>query len=125
VTMTEIRPLGDAFDVQVNASVAGADDKARADAFKIAAIDAMRPIEDHWKQRNTLRFGAGGKITALIPVNSLQEWLGIKSRLARVPVVEKVDLEAISKALVQASVTYAGDETQLQFAMRQIDLELA
>jgi len=125
VTMTEIRPLGDVFDVQINSTVSGADDKARADSFKAVAIDAMRPIEDHWKQRNTLRFGAGGKISALIPVNSLQEWLGIKSRLARVPVVEKVDLDAISKALVQVTVTYAGDETQLQFAMRQIDLDLS
>jgi hypothetical protein len=125
IAVTELRPLGDPFEAQLSATVSGADEKARAEAFKAAAIEAMRPVEDHWKKRNTLRFGAGGKLTALISVNSLQEWLGIKARLARVPVVEKVDLEAMSKALVQATITFVGEEAQLQFAMSQSDLELS
>lgn len=125
IAVTELRPLGDPFEAQLSATVSGADDKARAEAFKTAAIEAMQPVEDHWKKRNTLRFGAGGKLTALISVNSLQEWLGIKARLARVPAVEKVDLEAMSKTLVQAAITFVGDEAQLQFAMSQSDLELS
>ncbi len=123
IAVSEIRALGDQGNDQFNATVAG-EGKLRADAFAAAAVDAMRPVEDRWKKRNTLRFGAGGKMTALVPVSSLQEWLSVRARLARIPVIEKVDLEAMSKALIQASITYAGDETQLQFAMSQSELEL-
>jgi len=124
IAVTELRALGEPFEASINATVAGVDDDAKAEAMQAAAVESLRPLEDRWKQQNTLRFGAGGTLTALIPVNSLQDWLAIKARLARVPVVEKVDLEAISKALVQVKIAFAGEETQLQFAMSQNELDL-
>jgi hypothetical protein len=124
IGVTEVRGLAEPFEGQSAASIAATDDKARMDAYAMAAIESMRPIQDHWKQRNILRFGAGGKLTALIPITSLQDWQVIRARMARVPVVEKVDLEAISKTLVQTQVTFAGDEAQLQAAMQQAELEL-
>lgn len=122
VALTELRVLGEPWTGEVAVTLAA--DKPREEALKDAVAQAMRPIEDNWKQRHILRFGAGGRLTALIPVTGLQDWLSVKARLARVPVVERVDLEAISKTLVQVVVAYAGDEEQLQFAMKQYDLDL-
>jgi hypothetical protein len=124
IAVTELRALGEPFETLVTATIAGADEGAKAKAMSAAAIESLRPLEDRWKQQNTLRFGTGGTLTALIPVTSLQDWLAIKARLARVPVVEKVELEAISKVLVQVRIAYAGEDQQLQFAMSQNELDL-
>ncbi|MSO98249.1 MAG: DUF2066 domain-containing protein [Rhodospirillaceae bacterium] len=123
VTLSELRPIGAPWDGQFNVQLS--DNRPREESYAAAASEAVRAIEDGWKQRNVLRFGEGGRITALIPVTSLQDWLGIKARLVRVPVVERVDLQAMSKSLVQAEIAFAGDSTQLQFAMGQHDLELS
>lgn len=123
VVLSEVRPLGTPWEGRAGASQAA--DQTREDTFVAAALDSARAVEDGWKQRNILRFGEGGQLTALIPINALNDWLAVKARLAQVPVVEKVDLKAMNKNLVQATVTFAGDETQLQFAMGQHDLELA
>jgi hypothetical protein len=123
ITLTEVRAIGAPWDGQFNTTLPV--DLPQSEALAAKAAEAVRVIEDGWKQRNVLRFGEGGQITTLIPVTSLQDWLAIKARLVRVPVVERVELQAISKSLVQAVVAFAGDETQLQFALGQHDLELS
>lgn len=123
MTLSEMRPLGAAWDGRAN--VALIPGQSRDDFFQAAALEAARVIEEGWKQRNILRFGEGGKLTALITVKSLQDWLSVKARLAQVPVVERVELQAISKNLVQAVIAFAGDQSQLQFALSQRDLDLS
>ncbi|MBL8645199.1 MAG: hypothetical protein JNK21_14805, partial [Rhodospirillaceae bacterium] len=120
VGLAEVRPLGAPWEGR-----AGGQGASRDDALAAAVADATRAVEEGWKQRNMLRFGEGGKLMALIPVSSLNEWMSVKNRLTQVPVVERVELQALSRNLVQVVVTFAGDEAQLQFALNQRELSLS
>jgi hypothetical protein len=124
VVLSEVRPLGMPWDGRASSTAALGAVGSRDEAFLAAATDAANAIELGWKERNVLKYGEGGKITTLIPVNSLAEWASIRTRLTQLPVVERVELQAMSRNLVQAIVTFAGDETQLQFALSQRDLDL-
>ncbi|MBL8630186.1 MAG: DUF2066 domain-containing protein [Rhodospirillaceae bacterium] len=124
VSVADVRALGAPWDGRASSTAALGAIASREEAFTAAAIDAARAVEDGWKQRNIMKFGQGGKITTLIPVTSLADWSSIKTRLSQIPVVERVDMQAISRALVQAVITFAGDEAQLQFALNQRELNL-
>jgi hypothetical protein len=125
VNIAEVRPLGTPWEGRASSTAALGSIASREEAFTAAAVDAARAVEDGWKQRNIMKFGEGGKITTLIPVSSLAEWASVKTRISQIPVVERVDLQAMSRSLVQAIIVFAGDEAQLQFALAQRELDLA
>jgi hypothetical protein len=122
VTLDEWRSNGVTWNGQ---AMGGPADPSSVAALATFASQAIVAIEDAWKSRNMLQFGQGGRLTALVPLTGLQDWLRIKTLLAQVPVIERVDLQAISKTTAQTVITYAGDETQLQFAVGQYGLDLA
>lgn len=93
-----------------------------ADLFVAAADEAWAVIEDEWKQENMLQFGVTGQITALVPLVSLEDWLTVRTRLDRVPLVDRYELQAMTRDRAQVTVFYIGTEDQLKLAMAQSDL---
>lgn len=93
-----------------------------AELFVSAAAEAWAVIEDEWKQENMLQFGVTGQITALVPLASLEDWLTVKNRLERVPLVDRFELQAMTRDRAQVTVFYIGSEEQLKLAMAQSDL---
>ncbi len=93
-----------------------------ADLFKAAATEAWFLIEDEWKKENMLQFGVTGQITALVPLTSLEGWLAVRTRLQRVPLIDRFELQAITRDRAQVTLYYIGDENQLKLAMAQSDL---
>ncbi|MDG2318702.1 MAG: DUF2066 domain-containing protein [Rhodospirillaceae bacterium] len=100
------------------------DGQTWADLFLAAAVESWAEIEDEWKQENMLQFGMTGQITALVPLRSLEDWLTVKQRLQQVPLVDRFDLQAMTRDRAQVTVYYFGDENQLKLAMAQLDLVL-
>lgn len=90
--------------------------------FSDAATEAWALIEDEWKRENMLRFDVTGQITALVPLNSLEDWLTVRSRLDKVPLIDRHELQAITRDRAQVTLYYLGDEDQLKLAMAQSDL---
>ncbi len=95
-----------------------------ADLFVAAAAEAWAMIEDDWKQETMLQFGITGQITAIVPLNRLEDWLAVKNRLLRVPLIDRYDLQAMTRDRAQVTLYYIGDEEQLELAMAQTDLAL-
>lgn len=93
-----------------------------ADLFVAAAAEAWAVIEDEWKQENMLQFGVTGQITALVPLSSLEDWLTVRNRLEKVPLVDRFELQAMTRDRAQVTVFYIGSEDQLKLAMAQSDL---
>lgn len=93
-----------------------------ADLFRAAATEAWAVVEDEWKQENMLQFGVTGQITALVPLGSLEDWLTVKNRLELVPLVDRFELQAMTRDRAQVTVFYIGSEDQLKLAMAQSDL---
>jgi hypothetical protein len=93
-----------------------------SELFVAAAAKSWAVIEDEWKKENMLQFGVNGQITALVPLNALEDWLTVRSRLERVPLIDRHELQAITRDRAQVTLYYLGNEDQLKLAMAQSDL---
>lgn len=94
-----------------------------AQLFSAAASQAWTLIEDEWKRENMLQFDVTGQITALVPLKSLEDWLTVRARLDNVPLIDRHELQAITRDRAQVTLYYLGDEDQLKLAMAQSDLD--
>lgn len=90
--------------------------------FEAAAAQAWELVEDEWKRENMLQFDVTGQITALVPLTGLEDWLTVKTRLEGVPLIDRYELQAITRDRAQVTLYYLGDESQLKLAMAQSDL---
>jgi len=96
------------------------------DAFLLAGANAAgAAVQESWKRRNRVTFGGTTQITALVPVANLKEWLGVKNRLDDVPLISRLDLQAMTRDRAQITLYYSGAQRQLELAMSQHDLTLA
>ena len=99
--------------------------QARDEFLTAAATSASVAVQDSWKHRNRVAFGGTTQITVLVPVADLKEWLTIKKRLDDVPLIDRLDVQAMTKDRAQVTLYYAGAQRQLELAMSQHDLTLA
>ena len=93
-----------------------------SELFVAAAARSWAVVEDEWKKENMLQFGVTGQITALVPLNALEDWLTVRARLEQVPLIDRHELQAITRDRAQVTLYYLGDEGQLKLAMAQSDL---
>lgn len=61
-------------------------------------------------------------MTALVPVTDLKEWLSVRGRLANVALVDRIDVQAMTRDRVQIVIHFAGEDEQLRLAMGQHNL---
>ena len=95
------------------------------DTLAAAARAGSAAIQENWRRRNRISFGAVAQVTALVPIAALKDWLVVRERLAAVPLIQHVDLQAITRDRAQVTLHYAGNPEQLRLAMAQRDLSLA
>jgi len=92
--------------------------------FTSASQEVLHTIEDDWKRSNLMQFGMSGQITALVPINGLEEWLKVRRLLESVAVIDRYHLQAITQDRAQIALHYIGGERQLQISMEQSNLNL-
>ncbi len=94
------------------------------DVMVAAADAAASAVQNSWKMLNQVSFDTLTSLTVLVPVTGIEEWVDLKGRLESVPLIERVDLQAMTRDRVQISVTYAGGESQFNLALSQNDLSM-
>ena len=99
--------------------------QARDEFLTAAATSAAIAVQDSWKHRNRVAFGGTTQITVLVPVADLKDWLTVKKRLDDVPLIDRLDVQAMTKDRAQVTLYYAFAQRQLELAMSQHDLTLA
>jgi hypothetical protein len=86
------------------------------------AIDDL--LEQKYRHDNTVAAGAGGTVTAQIPLDGLDGWLTVRRELQAVGLVRLVALRALSKRAAIVDISFSGDQTQLAAALAQNGLRL-
>lgn len=99
--------------------------QSRDEFLTAAATGAAFAVQDSWMHRNRVAFGGTTQITVLVPVTDLKDWLVVKKRLDDVPLIDRMDVQAMTKDRAQVTLYYAGAQRQLELAMSQHDLTLA
>ncbi len=103
-----------------------AGDGVTVDALMVSAVDAVtREVEEAWKQMNLLRFDLPGQLQVSVPVGSIEEWIDVRGRLARVAAIRDAELKGLTRSQVSLLLDYVGEVPQLTLALAQQDLELS
>lgn len=87
------------------------------------AVDAE--VQESWKQSNLFRPGSRLRITVVVPVTALSDWLEVKRRLRNVAAIKQSEISTLSRRQTEVDITFIGNEQQLVVAMAQSDLALA
>ncbi len=92
--------------------------------FARAAQETAAAVEDAWIGANLLRFGEEQVMVVSVPIGDLGEWVEVRSRLGRVPVISGFELKSLRRQAAVVELTFIGDEDQLMDSLAQRDLEL-
>lgn len=94
-------------------------------AYLAAAQAAASDIGNSWKARSAIDFNQRSTLTAEIRLDSLATWGHIQQRLANVPVVTNVNVEAMAIGQARIVISYAGTPAQLNDFLSQASLALS
>ena len=122
VSLAEIRNGGGRVDTTLGALGVGA--ATVDDALTAAAKASAREIEESWKRRTMLQAGVEGELVAIADVGRLDDWLRLKAKLREVPIVNRVDLQAMTRSRIQLAIGHAGTADQLRSALAVQAIEM-
>jgi hypothetical protein len=63
-------------------------------------------------------------LTAVLPIDSLEDWLRAQERLQAVPAIRKVTVAALSRQEATIAIDYTGTIEQLKSELAKISLDL-
>ncbi len=92
--------------------------------FVRAAEETAAAVEDAWVDANLLRFGEEQVMTVSVALAELADWVDVRSRLARVPVISAFQLKSMRRNAALVELAFIGDEDQLSDSLAQRDLAL-
>jgi hypothetical protein len=89
-----------------------------------AAIEIGRRIETRWKYASVIDLEKQGQISVAAAFNGLADWNRLRSALAGVPIVRRVDVLQVSHRDAQILLDYYGEPAQLSTALAQRNVVL-
>jgi hypothetical protein len=116
ITLTEVRGLAPPTDTVLSSPGGGA---TREDTLATAAKAAVEAISDGWKHQSHAEARQATQLTALASLTDIRDWIRIRDAMKDMPLVSKMDLQAITRDRAQISLRYEGDLTKLPQAFAQ------
>lgn len=95
-------------------------DAAMADAADAVVAD----IRNEWKRASLLIGSEETVLVADAEISGLEDYLALRNRVADVPLVRQVQVEALTVATARLAISHVGTADQLAAAMSRQDLEL-
>ena len=89
-----------------------------------AAIDIGRRIETRWKYASVIDLEKQGQISVAAAFNGLADWNRLRTALAGVPIVRRVEVLQVSHRDAQILLDYYGEPAQLSTALAQRNVVL-
>lgn len=89
-----------------------------------AALDIQRAVETVYKKPNLLQFDRAATVSALVPLQGMQDWLAVRDSLGRVTQVHRWELISLSKTEAAVVLHIAGDQEQVRDALGRQGLAL-
>lgn len=94
------------------------------ESLMIAARRLLVSMEESWKQKATLNTGAVKIVDVMVPIRGLDEWVGINRSLRAMTEVQKIQMRAITRDVVQLTLEVMDSQGDLPglFARHQFSL---
>jgi len=117
IVLTEVRGLASPTDtVMSTPTTAG---QSREDMLAAAAGAVIDGVSDNWKRQSRVSARDSVVVTALVSLTDLKDWVQTKEALRNVPMMEKVELQAMTRDRAQVTLRYGGDPSTLGLALAQ------
>jgi hypothetical protein len=110
---------------QVSQSLRQREGEDLEDLLYRGAASVSQEINESWKQANLLSFDQQQIIIAQVPLDGLQRWQQVRSRLSGISMIDAVKLRELNRRYALVEVFFFGDPGQLQLALSQRDLSLS
>jgi hypothetical protein len=92
--------------------------------FRRAAAQITADIESGWKKGSLPRYDQQGRLTAVLPITGLEDWLRVRDRLAALSAIRNVSLVALSLQEATIEIEYLGSVDQLKANLAEAKLDL-
>lgn len=92
--------------------------------MKRAADEVAAAVDDGYRKENTLKYDRAATLAAKVPLGGLNDWMTVRERLARAPVVRGYEIESISRSEANVVLHFVGDQQQLESVLAQHGLGL-
>ena len=94
------------------------------DFFTRVATTIGEDVAGAWKEQTLVSMDQLGSMRAQMYLSSLQEWIELKKRLEKVPLIREMALHSISINEVQLDLIYLGTPAQLSATLQQYGISL-
>ncbi len=90
-----------------------------------AAVDnTVSDLAEAWKRETIVHYGAEVTLPVVVPLTSLAQWVSVKDKLEKTPVVRAVDVTSMTIHEARVAIKYLGNTDKLTLALAQSDLQL-
>lgn len=86
--------------------------------------ELLRDLEAGWKDENMLDFAQEERISVLVPIEGLGDWIEIRDRLDAMARIQQVAVARMTRAEAEVDIVYVGTTDQLRSALALQGLEL-
>ena len=114
---------GQPVDVHTD-TVAGNPGERSEQMFRRAVAQIAANIESGWKKGPLPRYDQQGRLTAVLPITGLDDWVRVRERLAALPVIRSVNLVTLSLQEATIELDYLGSIDQLKTGLAEARLDL-
>lgn len=102
----------------------GAPQQSESALMRDAVSQILNAFEQRWKLENIIVGGESDELRVDLPVEGLQDWIRLRSRIEAVGLVRDLWLEKASSNLVRVRLKYSGTQENLRKAFQQQNLTL-
>ena len=114
---------GQPVDVHTDTVTANPSERSEQ-LFRRAAAQIAADIESGWKKGPLPRYDQQGRLTAVLPITGLDDWVRMRERLAALPVIRSVNLVTLSLQEATIELDYLGSIDQLKAGLADARLDL-
>ena len=78
----------------------------KAKAYKAAVDTIISKLENDFKQGNVVEFSSASSITAVVPIDSIADWLKVQKKLSGIAIIDHYELQAMRSDKVQIIIYF-------------------
>jgi hypothetical protein len=117
LTITQVRGIAPPTDIVASSAGAGA---TRDEVLGAAAAAVLDAVGDAWKREGRVDAAHdASQVTVLATITQLKDWLTISTALHSIALVDRVDLQALTRDRAQVSVNYRGEPDKFGASLAQ------
>lgn len=92
--------------------------------YDAGVLRVHQELQNDWKNKTAITTTQSNVIAVSIPIQSLQEWVGLQSDLKRVSGINDVVLRALTPRQALVDILYQGDSERLRLTLTQAGMSL-